>query len=186
MCNFSLLVCACRCGRSPWLRARGKLQYGIHGDGWWVSFPSSLPLLGTKLTQPTGGLRWCGTLQALPSARGTTSCWHSGLLVCLRGSQETAGSWQDQSAGESYLQVRMNTKILVLLGSGPVRHLLFRTERNTCDNLFSSLHGKVRESCPSVGLLQLLCCSRLRLTEYGHLDCYLMTETGPVSKMCSV
>ena len=67
-------LCACRCGRSPWLRARGKLQYGIHGDGWWVSFPSSLPLLGTELTQPTGGLRWCGTLQALPSARGTTTC----------------------------------------------------------------------------------------------------------------
>jgi len=126
-------LCVCRCGRSPWLRAGGKLQYGIHGDGWGVSFPSSLPLLGTQLTQPTGGLRRCGTLQALPNARGTTTCWHSGLLVCLRGSQETAGSWQDQSAGESYLQVMMNTKIVVLLGSGPVHQLLFGTEHSACE-----------------------------------------------------
>jgi len=64
----------------------------------------------------------------------------------------------------------MNTKIVVLLGSGPVRHLLFRTEHSTYDSLFSSLRGKVRESRPNVGLLELLCCSRLRLTEYVPLD----------------
>ena len=121
-------LCACRCGRSPWLRAGGKLQYSVHGDGWGVSFPSSLPLLGAQLTQPTGGLRRSRTLQTLSNARRTTTCWHSGLLVCLRGSQETAGSWQDQSAGESYLQVMMNTEIVVLLGSGPVHHWLFGTK----------------------------------------------------------
>jgi len=64
----------------------------------------------------------------------------------------------------------MNTKIVVLLGSGPVRHLLFRAEHSAYDNLLSSLRGKVRESCPSMGLLELLSCSRLRLTEYVPRD----------------